>query len=196
MGAGAIGISTPLLECQNPAMKRVQHYEVEQGRLYAGEYPGGHYPDVDLLRLEELIARGVRTFIDLTTPADRLDPYEDLFAELDPAGSLELRRYSHEITDRGIPSSPEVMRAILDRLRAETEAGRACYVHCWAGIGRTGTVIGCWLKESGLDAALALDEVQRRYFTGMEKSAYHPRSPQTPGQARYVQEWKAGGGAE
>ena len=24
------------------------------------------------------------------------------------------------------------------------------YVHCWGGIGRTGTVIGCWLAGQGL----------------------------------------------
>ena len=27
----------------------------------------------------------------------------------------------------------------LDLVRAELEAGRTCYVHCWGGIGRTGT---------------------------------------------------------
>jgi protein-tyrosine phosphatase len=88
-----------------------------------------------------------------------------------------------------IPSTPAVMRGILDRIRSELEAGRTCYVHCWGGIGRTGTVIGCWLKESGMDSRAALDEVQQRYFTGMEKSAIHPNSPQTPVQVRYVRNW-------
>ena len=166
-------------------MKKVQHYQVQEG-LFAGEYPGSFAAEITAVRLEELVAKGVRTFIDLTTPVDRLEPYEPVFAEFK---ETDLRRFAHKIPDMSIPSAPPVMRGILDRIRSELEAGRSCYVHCWGGIGRTGTVIGCWLKESGMDSLAALDEVQRRYFTGMEKSAIHPRSPQTPVQVRYVRNW-------
>lgn len=166
-------------------MKKVQHYLVQEG-LFAGEYPGSFAKEITADRLEELIAKGVRSFIDLTTPVDRLDPYEPAFAEFE---TLELRRFAHEIPDMIIPSSPAVMRGILDRIRTELEAGRDCYVHCWGGIGRTGTVIGCWLRENGLSDREALDEVQPRYFQGMEKSSRHPKSPQTPEQHRYVRNW-------
>jgi protein-tyrosine phosphatase len=132
------------------------------------------------------LEKGVQTFIDLTTSHDRLDPYEPVLLELGEG----LIRYSHEIPDLGVPATPQVMRGILDRLRTELDAGRTCYVHCWAGIGRTGTVIGCWLKESGLDAGAALDEVQRLYGSGMEKVVHHPRSPQTAEQLRYVKDWR------
>jgi protein-tyrosine phosphatase len=162
----------------------VQHYLVHD-RLFAGEYPGSLAPEVTEDRLKALLAKGVQTFIDLTTSNDGLDPYEPVLRELGDG----FARYSHEIPDMSTPTSPEVMRGILDRLRAEIDAGRTCYVHCWGGIGRTGTVIACWLKESGLDAAAALDEVQRRYASGMEKVVRHPRSPQTPEQVRYVKEW-------
>ncbi|MCW1922581.1 hypothetical protein OKA05_08445 [Luteolibacter arcticus] len=162
----------------------VQHYQVHDG-LFAGEYPGSLAPEVTEDRLKFLIGKGVQTFIDLTTSHDRLDPYEPVLRELGEG----LTRHSHEIPDLGVPTSPEVMRGILDLLRAELDAGRVCYVHCWGGIGRTGTVIGCWLKESGMDAAAALDEVQRRYAAGMPKAIHHPRSPQTPQQIRYVEEW-------
>jgi protein-tyrosine phosphatase len=166
-------------------VKKVQHYQVQEG-LLAGEYPGSFAAEITADRLEELVAKGVRTFIDLTTPVDRLEPYETAFANFE---DLDLRRFSHEIPDMNIPTSPAVMRGILDRIRSEMADGRDCYVHCWGGIGRTGTVIGCWLKESGMDSLSALDEVQRRYFAGMEKSVIHPRSPQTPVQVRYVRDW-------
>ncbi|MEK7952577.1 protein-tyrosine phosphatase family protein [Luteolibacter soli] len=163
----------------------VQHYQVHD-RLFAGEYPGSLAPEVTEDRLRSLLERGVQTFIDLTTPDDHLDPYEPVLRELGEG----LKRHSHKIPDLSIPETPQVMRGILDLLRAELDAGRTCYVHCWGGIGRTGTVIGCWLKESGLDATAALDEVQRLYASGMEKVVRHPRSPQTPEQVRYVKEWR------
>jgi protein-tyrosine phosphatase len=36
------------------------------------------------------------------------------------------------------------------------------YVHCWGGIGRTSTVVGCLLVDGGLDADAALADIDRR----------------------------------
>ena len=54
-----------------------QHYPIEEGKLYGGEYPGDRSPAVAKIRLRQLIAIGIRTFVDLTTPADNMMPYED-----------------------------------------------------------------------------------------------------------------------
>ncbi len=70
-----------------------QHYPMEAGKLYGGEYPGNRNPDVAKIRLRHLITLGIRTFVDLTAPADRMAPYEELLAELEEAGS-QLRRIS------------------------------------------------------------------------------------------------------
>ena len=43
------------------------------------------------------------------------------------------------------------MTRILDDVDAALADGGAVYVHCWGGIGRTGTVVGCWLVRHGLD---------------------------------------------
>src|SRR6476661_8703202 len=53
------------------------------------------------------------------------------------------------IPDVSVPSEP-LMRATLDHIDAELAANRGVYVHCFGGIGRTGTVIGCWLLRHGL----------------------------------------------
>ncbi len=170
---------------------KVNHYQVQPG-LFAGEYPGHPSPNVAETRLRELLERGITTFIDLTTRADAnrgLLPYEPHLAEL-PGGP---RRHSFEIPDMGIPASPETMRDALDLIRAEIAAGRTCYVHCWGGIGRTGTVVACWLKEGGMNAEEALARVQELYDAHMDerKRARYPRSPQQPAQLNYVREWGA-----
>ncbi len=172
-----------------PAMK-VHHYPVQPG-LLAGEYPGHAQPEVALVRLQQLVDKDVRTFIDLTHEIDDLAPYEPLFTGIDDAGSLGLKRYSFQIQDMKIPTEPSVMQRALDRIRSEIAKDRACYVHCWGGIGRTGTVIGCWLRESGMDGGPALAEVQRLYASHMPpaKLARYPHSPQQAAQIRYVREW-------
>jgi len=43
------------------------------------------------------------------------------------------------------------------------------YVHCWAGVGRTGTVVGCLLREQGFSAAA--DAAQKLVPAGKLKQA-------------------------
>lgn len=177
----------------NIPLMKVNHYQVQPG-LFAGEYPGNRSPQVAETRLRELLERGIVTFIDLTTRADAdlgLLPYEPHLAELEIAVPGEIRRRSFEIPDMGIPSSPDVMRGVLDLIRTEISAGRTCYIHCWGGIGRTGTVVACWLKESGMSAENALVRVQSLYESHMDerKRARYPRSPQQSVQLQYVREW-------
>jgi protein-tyrosine phosphatase len=53
----------------------------------------------------------------------------------------------------------------------------AVYVHCWGGIGRTGSVIGCVLVDEGLGC----DEIIDRLTTlrhGSRKA--HRRAPEMP----------------
>lgn len=172
---------------------KVNHYPVQSG-LFAGEYPGDRDPEVARVRLDQLVEKGVRTFIDLTSDQDRedgLSPYHPHFAIVDESGSLGLQRFSFQIPDMGIPSDPGVMRGALDRIRSEIEAGRSCYIHCWGGIGRTGTAVGCWLRERGLDGDAALQRVQSLYGSHMDadKLSRYPKSPQQPVQLRYVRDW-------
>ena len=44
--------------------------------------------------------------------------------------------------------------------------GRTVYVHCWGGIGRTGTVVGCWLVRHGLTGRGALDQIADWWLHG------------------------------
>ena len=65
---------------------------------------------------------------------------------------------------------------------------KSVYVHCWGGIGRTGTVVGCWLVRHGMTGDEALAQIVE-WWRGMEKARIHPRSPQTREQHAYVRNW-------
>lgn len=141
----------------------IHGYWVEPGRVLAGEYPG-HPHSVDRARskVNLLVDHGVRTFVDLTTPHDNMAPYEPLVAEAADRRRLDLQRIHHPIPDMGTLPSAEAYDAVLDSIRAGGERG-AVYIHCWGGIGRTGTVVGCLLVDGGLsadDALARLDELR------------------------------------
>ena len=114
-----------------------ESYWVEPGRLLAGEYPGGYDQEQARQRIDALVKAGFNTFIDLTQP-NELSPYVNILNELSQVHHLNVRYQRFPIKDAGIPSR-EQMSSILDTINAELQAGRKIYLHCWGGIGRTGT---------------------------------------------------------
>lgn len=61
-----------------------------------------------------------------------------------------VRHFSYPIPDMGVIDDAGY-DAILAVIRDELDAHRMVYVHCWGGKGRTTTVIGCLLADTGLD---------------------------------------------
>ena len=120
--------------------------------------------------------------------AQGLAPYAGIAAQ--EAGRLgtEFVHERHSIVDMDVPRSPQQTAGILDAIDKALEDGKNVYVHCWGGIGRTGTVVGCWLVRHGMTGDEALAEIAERW-RGMEKRYRHPRSPQTQQQRRYVRSW-------
>ena len=155
-------------------------YWVIPGLLLAGEYPGGQSPEETRERLQKLVEAGVRCFIDLTHP-DELEPYES-----DLPLSIEYLR--KPIRDHGLPARREHMIEIQACLDHVLRAGRLTYVHCRAGIGRTGTVVGCFLVERGLAGADALEELNR-VWQQCGRSDSWPLVPETDDQSEYVRKW-------
>jgi len=155
-------------------------YRVADG-LLAGEYPGSSDPEEAARRLRAFARCGISLFVDLTHPADLLEPYDRL---LDDGA----RRVSHPIVDLGTTTIPHMSR-ILDEIDAAVTGGEAVYVHCWGGIGRTGTVVGCWLVRHGLHGA---DAIARIAELRREVSDAFVVSPQTAAQRAMVRAWKPG----
>ena len=53
------------------------------------------------------------------------------------------------------------MEAMLGLITSQMEQGHRVYVHCWGGVGRTGTVLGCLAVERGVPPEKALGELER-----------------------------------
>ena len=82
-------------------------------------------------------------------------------------------------------------RLILDALDGFLEQGRNVYVHCWGGSGRTGTIIGCWIRRHDLVGA---DEVLESLRDLREGDSVKNRNsiPQTSAQVDMVLNWEPG----
>ena len=63
------------------------------------------------------------------------------------------------------------------------------------GIGRTGTVLGCYLAEQGLTGAAALETLNQAWQQSGRARRW-PSIPETPEQRDFVASWEPDGGAE
>jgi hypothetical protein len=165
-----------------------ESYWVETGQLLAGEYPGKFEEELTRKRLDALIEAGVNTFIDLTNPNEMI-PYTSILLEEAKVYNLQVAHHRFPIGDFGLPT-PKTMNTILDQIEESLRAGRRIYLHCWGGIGRTGTTVGCYLVRQGKTAEEALDQLSV-WWRGVPKSQYHPQSPETPEQVDFIRTWAA-----
>ena len=165
-------------------------YWADEGRLMAGPYPGKPSEAEAIETLKALADAGVTHFIDLTFPkgvdSDHLEPYEHLLEKL-PAGIRP--GYSRQsIRDLDVPSR-ELMEEILSDVNRLISDGAVPYVHCWGGVGRTGTVVACYLIDSGMspeEAFQFIADKRRGLIRGNRPS------PETPSQEQFVRNWSAG----
>jgi protein-tyrosine phosphatase len=149
-----------------------------RGRVLAGPHPVVS-PEGMEDRLQLLIDEiGIDHFVDLSTRHDWMPEYE---ATLPP----HCRYTRYEIIDRRLPEDPPALKRILLEVKEEAADGRLAYVHCQAGVGRTGTVIGALLREAGFAGQAALDELVRlRALAGL-----HEGSPEFEAQREFVRHW-------
>jgi predicted protein tyrosine phosphatase len=163
-----------------------ESYWVEPDRLLAGEYPGKFEQEQTRRRVDALIQSGFTTFIDLTKPGETV-AYDRILLDEARLYGVEVKHLRFPIGDFGLPT-PQLMKKILDTLDAELDAGRKVYLHCWGGIGRTGTTVGCYLVRRGRSGEEALRQLAE-WWRQVPKSQIHLRSPETREQADFVRTW-------
>ena len=162
-------------------------YWVLPGRFLAGEYPGAADGHEARRRLAWLLSRGVTWFLDLTQAGEYgLPAYDCLLQTEADALGRQIAYLRLSIPDYGTPSRDEMQR-IQEELQAALAAGHTIYVHCYGGVGRTGTVVGCYLRRQGFDGPAAHAEIAR---LRQDLPNGSQPSPETEAQRKMIENWE------
>src|SRR5262249_7275267 len=130
------------------------------GRLLAGEYPGARTDEEARRKLRSFLDAGVSFFLDLTEEDEGLQPYATLLQEEAKRRERTVTYLRLAIPDMSVPTADRMLE-IQQVITSALGDGHTVYVHCWGGIGRTGTVVGCYLVEQEVSGAEALAEIRR-----------------------------------
>jgi protein-tyrosine phosphatase len=180
----------------NPKIPFRYSYWAVPGKILAGCCPGTIDPGMMHEDLSGLVDAGVTLVVNLMEVSEAelfqifFETYESILPDLSRARGRAIRIERFPVRDRSIPTT-EQMRSILRCIRQELDAGGVVYVHCLGGIGRTGTVIGCYFVEQGHSNPLELLQA----LTASEPEYFWP-TPQTEEQRNFVVNWKPGDGGK
>lgn len=176
-----------------PATPFENTYWVRPAQLLAGEYPGSRTgyvfrtEDIVRERMQSLVEFDINVIIDLSKPGEGED-YRELLRQEARRHNVKVEHVRMPIMDMGVPTVDEMV-SILDRIDQALIGNLAVYVHCMAGIGRTGMVVGCHLVRHGIPADQVL-AIMNELRKNMPYGKYP--SPETATQEQFILNWKAG----
>jgi protein-tyrosine phosphatase len=92
------------------------------------------------------------------------------------------------IKDLSIPSI-DTMRNILSIVQDSIRQKKIVYLHCWGGVGRTGTAVGCFLLNNSL--ASKENVLETINYLKRTTSIDKRQSPETEEQRKFLMDWPA-----
>lgn len=129
---------------------------------------------------EALRAAGFHHVVSLAPAAYDPSPLERSFAE-------ELEDLWHGGSPRDEDREKELIKKAVAAVLAGLRSGRGVVVHCLGGRGRTGTVLGCTLRELGFPPDGVVEWLQR-----LHHARDGGRWPESQWQEGIVRGWQAG----
>lgn len=167
-------------------------YWVVPGKLLAGFYPGAKDSKEATAKLTALINAGIRHIINLMEPDERdftghrFVLYDEVMESIAAKMGISVTFDQVPIKDLSIPTDSHMTR-ILNQIDLCIKHGKPVYVHCLGGIGRTGTVVGCYLVRHGLATGKNVFDMIRDLRKDVEDSGRE--SPETREQRKMVMNW-------
>lgn len=129
-------------------------YWVLDGKFLAGAYAGQHDPIAHEVRLKALFNAGLRTFVNLMEEDEKnndgipLVRYDEQLHQMATKANERVECLRLPIVDRHV-TTHEHMNEILNAIDGSLKSDRPVYLHCFGGMGRTGTVVCFWLLRQG-----------------------------------------------
>ena len=168
-------------------------YWVLNGVFLAGAYAGQAEPRAHKERLSGLFNAGARTFVNLMEENETNNegmpfvPYDGNLQQIASEANDRVNCLRFPIVDGHI-TTKERMNHILDVIDSSINDNRPVYVHCFGGIGRTGTVVCCWLLRHGFatkdNVFQVLDQLRKADIERAWRAA-----PENDTQKQFVLNW-------
>ena len=134
-----------------------------------------------------MLKNGIISFIDLTEEQDynKSEYLQILYAEAQVL-KVHIEYYRMPIPDMSVPTLSD-MHQIIKTIDTLLVQKYPIYIHCLGGLGRTGTVVCCYLVHRGSSGINALQTLNQLRQSASNK--YEP-SPETEEQRQFVLSWE------
>lgn len=153
----------------------INSYCVIPGKVYAGEYAGDiNNPELKVRCFEDF---GITHIIDLTEDGE-LKPYSHLL-------NMQIHYLRFPIKDRSVPNSYLDVYELMKQINfIISDDHNKLYIHCWGGVGRTGTIVACLYEYYGENYSNAIAHL-RHNFKDCPKSQWR-ETPEDKAQLDFV----------
>lgn len=170
-------------------------YWVLPNKLLAGEIPSAKTESSKLEKIQGLLNCNIDVVINLMEEIE-VDYKDEIIEDYSPILIKEAAKLNRKvevfrfaIEDLSLPTEQQ-MSNIIDFIDDRIANGHKVYVHCWGGVGRTGTVIGCYLIRHGY--AKPDNVIETINYLKRTTSISERDSPETEEQIQFVLGWTRG----